>query len=166
MFKLTVALATIGNCSLLHAVEQGLFAAIETFQITIAGVQTVLGLMERELSESRRQEDERRKENAFETVASRLYNDRWRELRGVDFEIFIAQVFHNLGYAIEETPISGDKGVDLIRIAGELRIAVQVKGYSDSLSNSAIQEVIAGMRFHSCSTNCVVTNSRFTKSAL
>jgi len=141
-------------------------AALEAVQVAILGIQTKLVPLEKQLAECRRQEDERRKENAFDTVATRLYNARWRELRGVDFETFIAQVFQNLGYAVEGTPVSGDQGVDLIVIAGELRIAVQVKGYYNSVSNSAIQEVVAGMRFHSCVATCVVTNSRFTKSAL
>lgn len=45
------------------------------------------------------------------------------------------------------------------------RIAIQAKGWSNPVSNSAVQEVVAGMRVYSCNACAVVTNSRFTASA-
>ena len=140
--------------------------ALVSVELSISSLRDELAPLETCLLIVRRHDKELRKENAFDSVSSRLYNERWRELRGVPFEEFVARVFQHLGYQVEETPTSGDQGVDLIVIDRDRRIAVQVKGYYNSVSNSAIQEVVAGMKLHRCSETCVVTNSRFTKSAL
>jgi restriction system protein len=39
---------------------------------------------------------------------------------------------------------------------------VQVKGYRDSVPNTAIQEAFTGMAFYNCEACAVITNSRFT----
>ena len=156
---------SVRQCQL-HAAERENNVAIENNRLAISNAQEELAASESKLAKYRVLEEERKKKNAFEIRASNLWREPWRNLRGVAFERFIACVFKHLGYQIEETPVSGDQGVDLIVFVGERRIAVQVKGYADAVSNSAIQEVVAGMKFHRCSSTCVVTNSRFTKSAL
>lgn len=125
-----------------------------------------MSVLEPELAIQRAQADEARPKNAFESLSKILYDERWRELRGIDFENYVARVFQHLGYQVEETPTTGDQGVDLIVILGNRRTDVQIKGYYHSVSNSAIQEVVGGMKFHRCSQTCVVTNSKFTKSAI
>ena len=132
----------------------------------IASALHLLSQLEPELARQRAIEEETRRRNAFENLSKLLFDERWRELRGVDFENYVARVFQHLGYETEETPTSGDQGVDLVVISGSKRIAIQIKGYYHSVSNSAVQEVVAGMKLYRCSQSCVVTNSRFTKSAL
>jgi hypothetical protein len=89
----------------------------------------------------------------------------WRTLRGIPFEDFLQQVFEHLGYLVERTKASGDQGVDLILGRNGVRIAVQAKGYAESVGNGAVQEVHAGMAFYRCNRCAVVTNSEFTSSA-
>lgn len=125
-----------------------------------------LSVLEPELAKQRAAEEAERQRNAFTNLSKILHNERWKELRGVEFEEFVARVFQHLGYKTEDTPTTGDQGVDLIAIQGNRRIAIQIKGYFNSVSNSAIQEVVAGKQLYSCSETCVVTNSRFTKSAI
>ncbi|TWU09830.1 Restriction endonuclease [Allorhodopirellula heiligendammensis] len=132
----------------------------------ITGTLSQLSAWEPELARQRAQEDETRRKNAFDNLSKTLYEERWRELRGIDFENYVARVFQHLGYQVEETPTTGDQGVDLIVIAGTKRLAVQIKGYYHSVGNSAVQEVVAGMKLHQCSQTSVVTNSKFTKSAI
>lgn len=86
----------------------------------------------------------------------------WRSLRAEAFEHFLAEVFRELGYHVEVTKASGDQGVDLILTKNARRLAVQVKGWADSVGNGAIQEVYAGMAFYGCDGCAAVTNSRFT----
>ena len=83
-----------------------------------------------------------------------------------DFEELIAALFRSRGYEASVTKRSGDQGVDVIaKKAGE-RIAIQAKCYANStVGNSAIQEVVAGMKLYNASSAFVVTNSTFTASA-
>lgn len=90
----------------------------------------------------------------------------WRDLRGIDFETYLAEVCTALGASVELTKTSGDQGVDLIATFGSRRVAIQAKGYSGSVGNSAVQEVVSGQRFYSCDACAVITNSRFTTSAV
>ena len=53
----------------------------------------------------------------------------WRALRGTAFEDFIADVFEELGFAVERTKVTGDQGVDLVVTGRGRSIAVQTKGY-------------------------------------
>ena len=86
-------------------------------------------------------------------------------MRSVEFEQFLEEVFQALGYQVETTKVTGDQGVDLIVSGKGRRIAIQVKGYYSSVSNSAIQEAHTGMVYYGCQACAVITNSRFTGSA-
>lgn len=90
----------------------------------------------------------------------------WRSLRGVDFEHFLSRAFEMLGYHVELTKASGDQGADLIVTGKGTRVAVQAKGYADSIGNHAVMEVVAGMNFYQCTSCLVITNSRFTPAAI
>jgi restriction system protein len=75
-------------------------------------------------------------------------------------------VFANLGYAVERTGQSGDHGVDLVVVNGGRRVAIQAKGYVNSVSNSAVQEAFTGKTIWKCHACAVITNSRFTSNAI
>ncbi len=106
---------------------------------------------------SRRRTEERRRT---------LYEMNWKAMRSVEFEQYLILVFKELGYSVTDTQVTGDQGVDLIVADGSLRLAVQVKGYHNSVGNSAVQEAFAGMAFYQCAMCAVITNSRFTPSAI
>lgn len=95
-----------------------------------------------------------------------LFDENWRAMRSVEFEHYLERVFQLLGYQTQTTNTTGDQGVDLIVEKGGRRIAVQVKGYFHSVSNSAIQQAFTGMRHYNCHVCAVVTNSKFTASAI
>ncbi|NNU78151.1 restriction endonuclease [Clostridium estertheticum] len=87
-------------------------------------------------------------------------------MTGIEFEIFIEKLFQCLGYTTVITKASGDQGVDLIIVKNNYKIGVQAKCYSNKVSNSAIQEVVAGRKYYKCDKVMVVTNNFFTKSAV
>jgi|688.fasta_scaffold271281_2 hypothetical protein len=95
-----------------------------------------------------------------------LYQRPWRDMRAAEFEGFLAEVLRSLGYDVEQTGQSGDQGVDLVAVKNGRRIAVQAKGYSGSVGNSAVQEAFAGMAHYGCHGCAVVTNSSFTTAAV
>lgn len=97
---------------------------------------------------------------------------RIRELQQLDsldghaFEQAVAALMNRLGYSTTVTPGSGDMGVDVIACRGKRRIAVQVKRYAKPVGRSAVADAVAGMAPHRCSEAMVVTNSRFSPSAV
>lgn len=101
----------------------------------------------------------------FEYLSDQLATENWRAMKATEFENFVARIFVHLGYQALDTAVTGDQGVDIVVVAGQHRLAVQTKGYFNSVSNSAVQEAVAGMAYYKCSRCCVVTNSRFTASA-
>jgi len=100
------------------------------------------------------------------SVKYQLIHTDWRSMRGTDFEGFLSRVFETLGYQVRLTKASGDQGADLLVSGKGRKIAVQAKGYADSVGNHAVMEVIASMAFYGCDSCVVITNSRFTRTAV
>lgn len=114
------------------------------------------------------QEELRRANRQWQLQQRRLALARlpWKTFRGPELEQFLKQVFEALGCSAETTKVTGDQGADLVVTLGQVRWVVQVKGYVSSVSNEAVQQVYAAMRFYSCHKCMVITNSVFTASAI
>lgn len=91
--------------------------------------------------------------------------DRIDSMSGAEFERYVACIFEQRGYSVTHVGRTGDQGCDLILTRNRTRTACQVKRYADPVSNAAVQEVVAAMKFHRCSAAMVVTNNRFTRGA-
>lgn len=87
-------------------------------------------------------------------------------MSGFEFEKFISRLFQNMGYKSYATQETNDQGVDVIAEKGDVRIAIQTKCYNGVVGNSAIQEIVAGMKYYDADKAMVITNSTFTKSAI
>lgn len=87
-------------------------------------------------------------------------------MTGEQFEEFLKIIFEKKGYKVSLTKSTGDQGIDLILSKNLSRIGVQAKCYNGTVSNSAIQQVVAGLKFYNCAVGMVITNSYFTKSAM
>ena len=85
---------------------------------------------------------------------------------GEEFEKFVARVFVANGYKCEFTKASGDQGIDLLVRKRLTKIGIQVKKYSRPVGNAAVQEAVAGKKFYKTDKVAVVTNNRFTRSAI
>ena len=86
-------------------------------------------------------------------------------MNGAEFEQFVAQLFSKMGYQTEVTKHSGDQGIDVIAEKNGKTIGIQAKCYSNSVTNSAIQEVVAGISHYHLDKAIVITNNYFTNSA-
>jgi hypothetical protein len=86
-------------------------------------------------------------------------------LSGTEFESYVARILQKSGWHVSGTPATGDQGADLIASRGNRKIAIQVKRYTSSVGNSAVQEVVGAVRFYGTNEGCVITNSSFTPSA-
>jgi len=86
-------------------------------------------------------------------------------MTGQEFEVIVSKLFEDIGYKVTHTKASGDQGVDVVAEKDGVKIGIQTKCYSKPVSNSAIQEIVAGIRHYGCTKGMVVTNCIFTKSA-
>jgi len=84
---------------------------------------------------------------------------------GIDFEIYLENLYGKLGYSVVRTKSTRDQGADLILSDENEKIVVQAKFYKGTVGNSAIQEVVAAIKFYSANRGIVITNSTFTRSA-
>jgi len=87
-------------------------------------------------------------------------------MNGYEFEKFISKLFQKMGYKAYATQESNDQGVDVIAEKGNVKVAIQTKCYNGTVGNSAIQEIVAGMKYYEATKAMVITNSTFTKSAI
>lgn len=87
-------------------------------------------------------------------------------MNGYEFENFVAEMFSKMGYSTTVTKSSGDQGIDVIAEKNGNKTGIQAKCYTNTVSNSAIQEVVAGIHYYNLSKAIVVTNNFFTNSAI
>lgn len=102
---------------------------------------------------------------AREYPLQRLLSADCRCMSGAEFESFLADVFHFLGYSVTRTGKSGDQGVDLVVERAGIRTAVQAKCYTNSVGNGAVQEAFTGRTIYGCHRCAVITSSVFTSGA-
>jgi restriction endonuclease Mrr len=103
-------------------------------------------------------------------IKALLHPDRVRDeihyMSGPEFERFMADLLRQKGYQVEETPLSGDQGVDLVLpdLDGK-RVVIQLKRWTGPVGNNAIQATFAGMAHYQADEGWIITTSTFTKSA-
>ncbi len=87
------------------------------------------------------------------------------KLNGYEFENLLKVLLEKKGYNVENTPLSGDQGADLVISRFGEKIVVQAKCYNGSVGNKAVQEVVASIAYYGANKGMVITNSDFTSSA-
>jgi hypothetical protein len=104
------------------------------------------------------------KTNIIEILESAIPK-RFQDFPPSDFEDFIAQLFKDNGYEVQQTSYSGDFGADLILEKDKSRVAVQVKKYSadNKVGVKDINQLIGGQRYYNCNDALIITTSSFTK---
>lgn len=98
-------------------------------------------------------------------VIKRLSLAKISALTDRHFELYWGDFFEFKGYKTQVTPQSGDQGADVIIQKDGVRTAIQVKKYSGSVGNSAIQEVVASKAYYKCQKAMVITTGSFTEAA-
>ena len=93
---------------------------------------------------------------------------RFQDMSPSDFEDFIAMVFSDLGYKVEQTNYSGDFGADLLVHKKGRKLAVQIKRYAENnkVSVGDVNQVIGSQSYYKCDGCLVVSTSAFTNPAL
>ncbi|MFC4455142.1 restriction endonuclease [Deinococcus sonorensis] len=91
-----------------------------------------------------------------------------RALSPRELELHVATVIDTLpGWTAKANRGTADQGADVIAVSpGGVRVAVQVKQYSNPVGNKAVQEVVASKAFYQATAAVVVTaGPGFTRAA-
>lgn len=84
---------------------------------------------------------------------------------GTQFELYLVNLFKDLGYKVKHNGKAGDQGCDLIVKKYDYTYAIQAKYYTGKLSNTPVQEIASSLKYYNANQGVVVTNSSFTKGA-
>lgn len=84
---------------------------------------------------------------------------------GTQFELYLVNLFKDLGYKVKHNGKSGDQGCDLILKKEDYIYAVQAKYYTGKLSNTPVQEIAGALKYYNANQGVVITNSFFTPGA-
>ncbi len=107
------------------------------------------------------------KVNIQKILEPALFN-RFSNFTPQDFEDFVAQLFIDNSYNVQQTKYSGDFGVDLIAKKSNKCLAIQIKRYkkSNKVSVKDINQIFGGKEYYNCADALIITTSSFTKPAM
>ena len=114
--------------------------------------------------------------NSLETIVDNyLYYKKYAKFSEVggsfaaespyDYEKRVADLLIYYGWNAKVTQKTNDQGADIVATRDNIKMVVQCKMYNAPVGNSAVQEVIAAMRYYEADLAAVVASSSFTKSA-
>jgi restriction system protein len=104
-----------------------------------------------------------------EKIAKRFKKDNIKsidEMSGTEFEEFVANELKKQNWIVILTPPGADQGLDIMATKGVLKVAVQCKRYTQPVGNSAVQEIHAARSYYDANQACVISTSKFTRSAI
>lgn len=104
-------------------------------------------------------------EDIVEATRDFILKELSRQLKGYDFEVFVADLLRAMGYRTTLSPHGGDSGIDITAYKDELppRILVQVKSQDSDIKETTIQSLKGAMR--EGDYGLFVTLSNYTKNA-
>lgn len=88
-----------------------------------------------------------------------------QDMNALEFEEFVADLFREMGYAVETTSKSGDHGIDLFIRKGEQLIGVQCKHWDAAVGEPVIRDFLGSLTGAGANSGYVVTSGTFTSSA-
>jgi len=87
----------------------------------------------------------------------------WISLRGLQLEAELKRLYTKLGYNVESTPASGDKGIDLKLKRNNKTIIVQCKGHKKPIGVAAVRDLYGTLIHHKVNKAIIVCPIGFTK---
>lgn len=93
---------------------------------------------------------------------------RFQDFTPSDFEDFVAQLFRDQEYTVQQTKYSGDFGADLLIGEAPNLVVVQVKRYAPTtkVGVSDVNQLIGARSYYQAKMAIIVTTSSFTPQAL
>lgn len=88
------------------------------------------------------------------------------DMDGIAFEELACEILVANGFDLaENTPATGDFGVDILATKEGMTYAIQCKRYHEPIGIEAVQQVYAGRAYYECHVAVVLTNQTFTSHA-
>jgi len=91
--------------------------------------------------------------------------ERIDAMEGREFEAAVAELLEILGYEDVEKTSYFDNGADVLAVKDGVRVAVQVKRWSNPVGVDAVRQLIDGIKRYACDRGLLVTNSYLTEEA-
>lgn len=88
--------------------------------------------------------------------------DNLLELSPREFEEYIGELFSNMGYTVEVTQYSNDKGLDIIMYKDDIKYGVQCKRYKGTVGSPEIQTFIGALSHANADKGFFVTTGMFS----
>lgn len=85
--------------------------------------------------------------------------------KGLAFEAELIRLFRAAGWQVEETPLSGDQGVDLIVRYSSRRYAIQAKDHQRKVGPDAVDAVYSGKACYECDAAILIAPGGVTDQA-
>lgn len=104
-------------------------------------------------------------DDIIESTKDFILKELSKNLKGFDFEYFVADLLRAMGYRTTVSPHGGDHGIDIIAYKDELppRILVQVKSQDSDIKETTIQSLKGAM--HEGDYGLFVSLSNYAKNA-
>ena len=94
-----------------------------------------------------------------------MLTDQLRQMTGIEFEHWVADLFRRSGFQVETTQASGDHGVDL-RVSRDHRlVVVQCKRWDSAVGEPILRDLYGAMMAANANSGCLVTTGSFTAQA-
>jgi low affinity Fe/Cu permease len=122
-------------------------------------------LEEEKKRESKRLDEERIRMEQEKRSQKKLA-DYWMGLGGIEFEIELGRLYQQLGYDVETTPGTGDKGVDLILRKNGLTTVVQCKRHTAPVGPAIARDMYGAMVSFGADDAILACTSGFTPGVL
>lgn len=124
---------------------------------------------EEEQKQKKLQQDQERKRYLLNQERKRNLSNACIEqidaMSGFEFEEYCTILLNNLGYKATQTKKSGDFGADIIANNQTEKIVIQTKRYTNKVSVSAVQEIVAAKNYYKADNAWIITTNYFTKAA-
>lgn len=114
----------------------------------------------------KRQQPQYRKAKLYreaEEVYRRTLTEHWMSLTGWQFEAEVGKLFKKLGYKVESTGASGDKGVDIVLKKDVRTTVVQCKAHKKPVGPAVVRELYGTMMASGADSAILVSSGGFTR---
>ena len=121
-------------------------------------IRELIQVVESEYNEAIQVQNE--KERNRKTLSQKV--EELLELSPREFEQYIGELFTHLGYTVEVTQFSNDKGIDIIMTKDDVKYGVQCKRYKGTVGSPEIQTFIGALNHLQADKGYFVTTGMFS----
>lgn len=89
----------------------------------------------------------------------------WMSLKGEGLEYRVADLYRKLGYKVEDTSRTDDKGIDLILKRSNITTVVQCKGHKNPVGPAIVRELYGTLKSYGAENAILVSPAGFTRGA-